>query len=82
MYSQEELTICLGIPGKVEEIIREDEVERLGLVDFSGVEKEVTLTYLPEAEPGDYVIVHAGCAISVVDEKEAKKTLEQVDELT
>jgi len=71
----------LGIPGEVEEIILEDEVERLARVNFAGVKKKVTLTYLPEAEPGDYVIVHAGCAISVIDEEEAEETLRYLEEI-
>lgn len=53
----------------------------MALVDFSGVKKEVNLSYLPEAEVGDYVIVHAGCAISVVDPEEAEETFRYIEEL-
>ncbi len=77
----EGFVICLGIPGEVEEIIKEDEFERMALVDFSGVKKEVNLSYLPEAEVGDYVIVHAGCAISIVDPEEARETFKYIEEL-
>jgi len=49
---------------------------RMGRVDFGGVNREVSLAYVPEAQVGDYVIVHAGFAISQVDEDEARKTFE------
>jgi len=62
-------------------------MERMGKVSFSGVLKEVNLAYVPEADIGDYVIVHAGFAISKVDEKEAEevfnyiKQIEQINEI-
>jgi len=62
-------------------------MERTGKVSFSGVLKEVNLAYVPEADIGDYVIVHAGFAISKVDEKEAQevfnyiKQIEQINEI-
>jgi hydrogenase expression/formation protein HypC len=67
--------MCLGIPGLVIEV-RDDASLRMGRVDFGGVRKEVCLAYTPEAELGDYVIVHVGFAISRVDEAEALRTLE------
>ena len=77
--------MCLSIPGKLIEITAElDETFRTGKVSFDGVVKEVSLTLVPEANVGDYVLVHVGAAISVVDEEEAKKTFEllkQLDEL-
>jgi hydrogenase expression/formation protein HypC len=57
----------------------------MGKISFSGILKDVCLAYTPEAQPGEYVVVHAGFAISVVDEQEAMevfKMLEQMDELT
>jgi hydrogenase expression/formation protein HypC len=68
--------MCLGIPGKVVEI-----TEGMAKVDVGGTRKEASLMLLEEASIGDYVIVHAGFAIEKVDEKEAEKTLEIVDEL-
>ena len=67
--------MCLGIPGR---IVSVDDASglRMGTVDFGGVEREVCLAYAPEAGAGDYVIVHVGFAISVVDEAEARRTLE------
>ena len=77
--------MCLSIPGKLIEITAQlDEIFRTGKVSFDGVVKEVSLTLVPEAKVGDYVMVHVGAAISIVDEEEAKKTFEllkQLDEL-
>jgi hydrogenase expression/formation protein HypC len=77
--------MCLSIPGKLIEITAElDETFRTGKVSFDGVVKEVSLTLVPEANVGDYVMVHVGAAIGVVDEEEAQKTfdlLKQLDEL-
>jgi len=77
--------MCLSIPGKLIEITAElDETFRTGRVSFDGVIKEISLTLVPEAKVDDYVMVHVGAAISVVDEDEAKKTFEilmQLDEL-
>ncbi len=77
--------MCLSIPGKLIEITAElDETFREGRVSFDGVVKKVSLTLVPEAKVNDYVMVHVGAAISVVDEEEAKKTfdiLKQLDEL-
>lgn len=77
--------MCLSIPGKLIEITAVlDETFRTGKVSFDGVLKEVSLTLVPEANVGDYVMVHVGAAIGVVDEEEAHKTFEllkQLDEL-
>ena len=68
--------MCLAIPGKILSI-RESEtlMDRTGQVSFAGIVKEVQLGYVPEAKIGDYVNVHVGFAISVIDEKEAMETL-------
>lgn len=65
--------MCLGIPGRIVEVV--DGEPRTGTVDFDGLRRPVCLAYAPEADVGDYVIVHVGFAISVVDEAEAEKTL-------
>jgi len=67
--------VCLGIPGKIVETY-DAAGFRMGRVDFGGVLKEACLEYVPEAMPGDYVIIHAGFAISRLDEEEAQATLE------
>jgi hydrogenase expression/formation protein HypC len=67
--------VCLAIPGKVLEVA-DDGLVRHGKVDFSGVRRDVCLAYTPEAEVGDYVLVHVGFAISTIDEDEAQTTLE------
>lgn len=68
--------MCLAIPGKIESITGNDPLSKTGKINFGGVLKEMSLAYVPEAIVGDYVIVHAGFAISKVDEEEAMKTLE------
>ena len=74
--------MCLSIPGKLIEITAElDETFRLGRVSFDGVIKEVSLTLVPEANVGEYVLVHVGAAISVIDEEEAKKTFDLLKQL-
>jgi len=67
--------MCLGIPGRIREI-RDTALLRMGTVDFGGVSREVCLSYVPDADVGDYVIVHVGFAISQLDEKEAMITLD------
>jgi hydrogenase expression/formation protein HypC len=77
--------MCLSIPGKLIEISSQlDDTFRVGKVSFDGIVKKVSLTLVPEAKIGDYVMVHVGAAIGMVDEEEAKKTFEllkQLDEL-
>ena len=74
--------MCLSIPGKLIEITAElDETFRVGRVSFDGVIKEVSLTLVPEANVNDYVLVHVGAAISIIDEEEAKKTFELLKQL-
>ena len=72
--------MCLGIPGRITTIFEEEGI-RMGKVDFGGVFRRVCLAYLPEAREGDYTIVHAGFAISQVDEAEAQRTLALLDEM-
>jgi len=68
--------MCLGIPGRIVEIGDDDRPElRMSTVDFDGVRRQVCLACVPEAKIGDYVIVHVGFAISLVDEAEAQRTL-------
>jgi hydrogenase expression/formation protein HypC len=64
--------MCLSIPAQLLVISGEDPMNRLGKVSFGGVLKEISLAYVPEASVGDYVLVHVGFALSVIDEEEAK----------
>ena len=69
--------MCLAIPGKLENITSQlDEVFRIGSVDFEGIKKEVNLALVPEAKIGDYILVHVGAAIGIINEEEAKKTMD------
>ncbi len=74
--------MCLAVPGKIVEIMEDAEPAfRRGKVDFAGVRKEVSLAFTPEAKTGDYVLVHVGFALNVVDEAEAQKIFESLDQL-
>ena len=75
--------MCLAVPGRITETW-EIEGLRMGRVDFDGTTREVCLAYVPEAGKDDYVVVHVGFALSVLDEEEAKATLEilrQIEDL-
>ncbi len=74
--------MCLAIPGQLKSISAElDAIFRIGRVSFDGIIKEVNLALVPEAKIGDYVLVHVGAAISIVDPDEAKKTFQLLKEL-
>jgi hydrogenase expression/formation protein HypC len=72
--------MCLGIPGKILDIYEQDGLP-MGKVEFGGIAKETCLAYTPEARVDDYVIVHAGFAISCVDEKEAQEIFAYLAEI-
>lgn len=67
--------MCLGVPGQIREI-RDERGTRMATVDFGGVTKAICLAYVPDAEVGDYTIVHAGFAITRLDEASALETLQ------
>ena len=71
--------MCLAVPGKILSISGSDPLSTVGRVSFGGIIKEVNLAYVPEAQVGDYVIVHVGFAISVLDEAEAQRVFEYLD---
>jgi len=74
--------MCLAIPGKIIEISETgDDIFRNGRVTFGGVVKDVNLSMVPEAVQGDYVLVHVGVALNVVDEEEAQKTFEYLKQM-
>jgi hydrogenase expression/formation protein HypC len=75
--------MCLGVPGRLIAFDDADAtpLERSGRVDFGGVVRSVRLAFVPDAVPGDYVLVHAGIAIARIDEAAARATLALVDDL-
>ena len=73
--------MCLAVPGKIESISGDDPLQRTGKVNFGGILKEVSLAYVPEAKTGDYVIVHVGFALSVVEPEEAQRVFEYLKEM-
>jgi hydrogenase expression/formation protein HypC len=76
--------MCLGVPGKLISVSQRDALS-MGKVEFGGIVKEVCMAYVPEAEVGDYVLVHVGFAISRIDEAEAQEIfryIEQIGELS
>jgi len=71
--------MCLAVPGQVLEVVGDDPFSRVAKVAFAGIVKEASLALLPRAGVGDYVLVHAGFAITLLNESEAKRTLEYLD---
>ena len=72
--------MCLGIPGKVVETFDEHNV-LMGKVSFDGVVKKVCLAHVPDAEPGEYVLVHVGFALSKIDEDHAREVFELLEQM-
>jgi len=76
--------MCLAVPGKLISVDDSPSLLRTGKVNFGGILKEASLAYVPEAKVGDYVLVHVGFALSIVDEEEATQVFEylrRMDEL-
>ncbi len=73
--------MCLAVPGLLERIDPSAD-PRMGTVNFGGIRKEVCVDWVPEAQAGQYVIVHAGFAISVLDEEEARETLRLLEAMS
>lgn len=71
--------MCLGVPGKILDVQPGD--LRTGRVAFGGIVREVCLEYVPEANVGDWVVVHVGFAISRIDEADAARTLTYLEEM-
>ena len=72
--------MCLAIPGKVVSIEHSNGM-RVGRVEFGGIVRQASLDFVPEAEVGDYVMVHVGFAISLVDAEEAERTYQLLEEI-
>ena len=73
--------MCLGVPGQVVRVERNDLGMTMGVVKFGGISKEVCLMYTPEADVGDWVLVHVGFAISKLDEESAKEVFRTLQEM-
>lgn len=73
--------MCLGVPAKVTEIYSENGL-KMAKVDFGGVIKEACMEYLPEIKVGDYVIIHVGFGLSILDEKEALETIDLINQIS
>ena len=72
--------MCLGVPGELLETYDKDEMP-MGKVDFGGIAKEICLAYTPDAQVGQYVLVHVGFAISVIDQSEADEIVGYLEEI-
>jgi hydrogenase expression/formation protein HypC len=73
--------MCLGIPGKIIEIYQTGDI-KMGKIDFGGVIRETCLEYVPEAQVGDYALIHVGFALNLISEQEAQETLELLREIS
>ena len=73
--------MCLAVPGELLEVSGDEALTRTGKVSFGGIVKEVNLACVPEARPGDFVTVHVGLALSVVDEEEAGRVFDYLREV-
>lgn len=73
--------MCLAIPGRIESIEEPSALERTGNVSFGGIRKNVNLAFVPDAAVGDYVLVHVGVAINVIDQAEAEKVFSYLREI-
>ena len=74
--------MCIAIPGNIVAITGEDELTKAASVDFGGVRRMINLAFVPEAKVNDWVLVHAGFAISLIDEKEAKRVFEDLNAIS
>lgn len=74
--------MCLAIPGKIISVVEnKDGYMRTGKVNFSGIFKDINLEMVPDAKVNDYVLVHVGVALSIVDEEEATRSLEYLRQM-
>ena len=74
--------MCLAVPGKIISIDKSDPVMINGRISFGGVIKEISLAFVPHARVDDYVIVHAGFALSIIDEEEAGTVFEYLNQIS
>jgi hydrogenase expression/formation protein HypC len=72
--------MCLGVPGKIVELYERNGL-KMGKIDFGGVLREACLAYVPEAQVGQYAVIHVGFALNLLDEQEAQETLALLKEI-
>ena len=72
--------MCIGVPGKIIDMYQQGDL-KMGKIDFGGVTREACLAYVPEAEIGDYTIIHVGFALHLISEEEAQETLSLLREI-
>jgi hydrogenase expression/formation protein HypC len=72
--------MCLGVPGKIIEIYEANGL-KMGKIDFGGVTREACLEYVPEAQVGDYTLIHVGFALNLISEEEAMETLQLLNQI-
>ncbi len=72
--------MCLGVPGKIIDIYQQGDL-KMGKIDFNGITREACLAYVPEAQVGDYTIIHVGFALHLISEEEAQETLSLLREI-
>ena len=73
--------MCLGVPGKIVEIFEKNGL-KMAKVDFGGIFREACLDYVPEAQVGEYCVIHVGIAISILSESEAMETLDLLKQIS
>ena len=73
--------MCLAIPGEIRSISGDSALMRTGIIRFGAIEKEASLAFVPEAVVGDYVLIHAGVAISIIRPQEAKRIFDYLDQI-
>ena len=73
--------MCLGIPGRIVEIYTENDLP-MGKIDFGGVTRAVCLSFVPEAQVGDYALIHVGFALNLMSEQEAQETLDLLAQIS
>ena len=71
----------IGVPGKIRKITGDDQFTRTGDVDFGGCVRLISLTHVPDAKVGDWLLVHTGCAINIIDEERANQILNDLNAL-
>lgn len=74
--------MCLAVPGKLVSASGDEPMLRSGKVDFGGIIKDINLAFVPEAREGDYLLVHAGIAIGIIDEHEAARVVGYLEEIS
>ncbi len=73
--------MCLAVPGKILEIHGDEPMQRRGKVSFGGIIKEISLAFVPEASVDDYILAHAGVALNVIDDLEANRVFEYLEQI-